>query len=568
MKTNLISIISFIALVIFPFDASAFEKDGLNYEIDNSGNAIVTSVVDKDIYTCEIKSPVEDGGKEYPVTAIGKNAFYNCDKLYKVVLPNSLVSIGEWAFFGCSELNQISLNNTSITEIGNYAFSLCSSLTSIDLPTSLKTIGRSAFSSSGLTTITIPEAVTTIGNSAFASCGDLAEIKSNNSTFSAPDNCNAIIQGNTLLFGCKNTNNIPNGITTIGDNAFYGCSGLRKVEFLPSTITTIGDWAFFSCDNLYKVILPEGLTKIGGYAFSLCSNLKNIDLPESLISIGRSCFSSSALTAIEIKKNVNSIGESAFASCESLDSIKVTAPDDSRYDSRDNCNAIIQRSTNVLIVGCKKTKIPSSVKEIGANAFYGSAIESIEIPSSVTTIGEWAFFSCGKLTNISLSNNLQYIDKYAFSLCSRLESISFPATLQDIGTNAFSSCKKLTNVWANMQNPQDIQEDVFEISVYNNATLHVPSGTTSHYQNATGWKEFNNIVEFDPSGIATPTIAFQRIYSDNGVLFIESVTDGSCNIYSVSGQLMRRLALKKGTNTICGLSKGIYIVNGQKTMVK
>lgn len=163
MKTNLVSIFSIFALTLFPSDVSAFEKEGLIYEIDNSGNAIVTSVVDKSIYTCEIKSPVEDGGIQYPVTAIGKNAFYDCNKLYKVVLPNSLVSIGEWAFFGCGDLEQISLENTSITDIGNYAFSLCSNLKGIDLPKSLTTIGRSAFSSSGLIAITIPEAVTTIG---------------------------------------------------------------------------------------------------------------------------------------------------------------------------------------------------------------------------------------------------------------------------------------------------------------------------------------------------------------------------------------------------------------------
>lgn len=566
MKKTRILIYSVIAIVLFPFSAMAFEKDGLLYEIDANGNAIVTSTKTKDIDFCEIKSPVNYDGKDYSVTSIGKNAFYDCGNLSTVILPNTVVSIGEWAFYGCDKMESIRMSNT-LKEIGNYAFSMCSELSTINLPPSLTTIGRSAFSSSGLEEICIPESVTSIGSNAFSGCENLVSIQSNNSTFVSPNNCNAIIQGNKLLLGCKYTNNIPDYVTSVGDNAFSGCSELRDIDFLPNSITTIGEWAFYGCDKLSSAKLPENLKRIEAYAFSLCSNLKNIDLPETLTNIGRSCFSSSGLTEVVIKKNVISIGESAFASCNSLNNIKVDE-ENTKYDSRENCKAIIQKNTGILIVGCNETIIPSGVREIGSNAFCGSSIESVVIPNSVTTIGEWAFASCGKLKKVCLSDNLKYIDKYAFSMCSRLDSISFPASVQDIGDNSFSSCKRLLKIEAHMSNPQTINDNVFEQTVYNNAELIVPLGSLANYKSASGWQKFVNIGECDYTGIVSPIIAGLRIYSSNGVLYIESVTGGNCGIYAVSGQLMRTVALKQGVNTVEGLSKGIYIVNGQKIMVR
>lgn len=569
MKKSIYLVLGFITLFMIPFSAMAFElkKDGLIYEIDANGNATVTSPESKDIENCEIKSPLNYDGKNYSVTGIGKNAFNGCSDLTTVILPNTVVSIGEWAFFGCDKLESVTMSNT-LKEIGNYAFSMCSMLSTINLPSSLTTIGRSAFSSSGLEEICIPESVTSIGSSAFSNCEKLASIQSNNSTFVSPNNCNAIIQGNKLLFGCKYTNNIPESVTSVGDNAFNGCSDLRDIDFLPNSITTIGEWAFCGCDKLGSIEkLPSNLKRIDAYAFSMCSNIKTINFPESLTSIGRSSFSSSGLTKIVIPKSVTSIGESAFASCESLNNIEVDV-ENTKYDSRESCKAIIQKNTGILIVGCNETTIPSDVREIGSNAFYGSSIESVKIPNSVTTIGEWAFFSCSKLQKVSLSDNLKYIDKYAFSMCSRLDFISFPASVQNIGDNAFSSCKRLQTIEAHMINPQGINKNVFEQSVYNNAKLKVPYGSLTNYKNVNYWNEFNNIEESTFTGIASPTIAALRMHSANGVIFIESTTGGNCNIFAVSGQLMRKVALKQGMNTIEGLSKGVYIVNGQKIMVR
>ena len=231
------------------------------------------------------------------------------------------------------------------------------------------------------------------------------------------------------------------------------------------------------------------------------------------------------------------------------------------------------------------------------------SLESITINCLSKEIPEESFSGCTNLMSITISNNQYFqlkegvlysknnqilylypamkpetsytiavgtttIIKYAFYGCKRLISISIPDTVSDIGSNAFSSCKKIMNIWANMQNPQDIDDNVFEDFVYANATLHIPTGTIDKYKTTAAWSKFNTINEFEPSGIASPTIALQRVYSDNGVIYIESAADGNCNIYSMSGQLIRTLALKKGTNTVSGLTKGVYIVNGQKVMVR
>ena len=253
-------------------------------------------------------------------------------------------------------------NNTKIpsgvTKIGSFAFDGCSGLTSIEIPVGVTEIGRYAFDDcSGLTGIKIPSSVTSIGNSAFYGCSGLTSInvEAGNVVYDSRDNCNAIIEKetNTLIQGCNNTK-IPSGVTKIGSFAFDGCSGLTSIE------------------------IPVGVTEIGRYAFDDCSGLTGIKIPSS----------------------VTSIGNSAFYGCSGLTSINVEAGN-VVYDSRDNCNAIIEKETNTLIQGCKNTKIPSSVTEIGRYAFDGcSGLTSIEIPSSVTSIGNYAFRDCIGLKDV------------------------------------------------------------------------------------------------------------------------------------------------------------------------
>ena len=238
-------------------------------------------------------------------------------------------------------------------------------------------IGSEAFSGcSGLTSITLPDSVTEIGDSAFSYCSDLTSIT------------------------------LPKNVTKIGSKAFSGCSGLTSIT-LPDSVTEIGDSAFSYCSDLTSITLPKNVTKIGRAAFENCSGLTSITLPESVTEIGSEAFYyCSGLTSITLPESVVEIGDHAFSSCDNLESIKVNE-NNKVYDSRENCNAIIKKSSNTLIAGCKNTKVPSGVTKIGDDAFYLCfGLTSITIPESVKEIGYRVFSGCDNLTNITWKGNI------------------------------------------------------------------------------------------------------------------------------------------------------------------
>ena len=183
-------------------------------------------------------------------------------------------------------------------------------------------------------------------------------------------------------------------VTSIGNYAFYYCSGLTSVT-IGNSVTSIGNGAFWGCSGLTSITIPNSVTSIGNYAFSGCSGLTSVTIPNS----------------------VTSIGTDAFSGCSGLTSIKV-ATNNSKYDSRDNCNAIVETATNALIGGCKNTVIPNSVTSIGDCAFaYCEGLTSIDIPNSVTSIGFQAFKDCSGLTSVTIPNSVTSIGSGAFCNC-------------------------------------------------------------------------------------------------------------------------------------------------------
>ena len=171
----------------------------------------------------------------------------------------------------------------------------------------------------------------------------------------------------------------------------------EKVEYSGTlySVTSIGNEAFRNCSGLTSVTIPNSVTSIGEYAFEHCNGLTSVTIPNSVTSIDFGAFlGCSGLTSVTIPNSVTSIGLSVFADCSGLTSLKVEA-DNTKYDSRDNCNAIIEKETTTLISGTKNTIIPSGVTIIGNNSFYGcSGLTSVTIPNSVTSIGNYAFYKC------------------------------------------------------------------------------------------------------------------------------------------------------------------------------
>ena len=242
------------------------------------------------------------------VTSIGDYAFRYCTSLASIVIPNSVTSIGPGAFVSCKRLTSITIPN-SVTSIGNSAFYYCSGLTSITIGNGVTSIEESAFyDCSSLRSVTIGNSVTSIGPSAFSGCSGLTSIVIPNSVTSIGDHA---FRNCTSLASIV----IPNSVTSIGPGAFSNCTGLTSIE-IPNSVTRIGDKAFFYCSSLTSITIGNSVTSIGDYAFCNCFSLTSIVIPNSVTSIEESAFSNcTSLTSITIPNSVTSIGDNAFDNC-------------------------------------------------------------------------------------------------------------------------------------------------------------------------------------------------------------------------------------------------------------
>ena len=374
--------------------------------------------------------------------------------------------------------------------------------------------------------------------------------------------------GNNAFYGCSGITSvtIPETVTSIGDKAFLGCSGLTGITF-PSSVTSIGDNTFRNCTGLTSVTIPSSVESIGSYAFNGCSGLTSVTIEEGVSSIGERAFLwCTGLTSITIPSSVTNIGYIAFHGCTGLTSITVASGNTS-YDSRNNCNAIIETATNKLIKGCENTVIPSDVKSIGDYSFYECAgLTNVTIPSSVTSIGSYAFYRCIGLTSLTFPSSLRRIDSYAFCGCSGLTNVTFGEGLTTIGECAFVGCTGLTSM--------NIGEGVTTIGNYAFAVCYgltdvtIPSSVTSIGECVfNGCENIQNIYCY---AVSCPFVYDNTFYSYSSTLHVPEVSLQQYRDHSVWGLFLEIVPIDEsnaineiGIEGIASEIEAIYDRNGQ-----
>lgn len=480
-----------------------YEKDGVKYEMEEDQNyyLAVANLVSDSMKVWEVPDSFEYNGKKCYVSFIntrintrpynninGRNideenpSWYNVT-LTKVVFPCytleisgfsdfvsleevvfkepvdediiknelNLIEIYSNTFSNCPSLKRIVLSE-GVTDIDDNCLNNCDNLTEVILPNSLDNISHYVLSECDkLERIYIPAGVEYIGKEVLSNCPNLKEIivDPNNPYFDSRENCNAIIDSKTgkLIVGCKGTV-IPGSVTSIGENAFLG-SGIETIV-IPESVTEIGANAFAGCNKLRFISLPSSITSINNYTFNCCFELSSIALPSNLKTIYEGAFAyCTSMTSLTIPASVDSIGMYICYYCPNLQSIKVDSKNQV-YDSRNNCNAVIETATDRIVLGIASSSIPKTVKSIGSYAFKTSLIDDVYITRNIIDIGPGAFSYCKSLTSISVDprnpvydsrdNCNAIIETASNTLISGFIKTNIPQSVTAIGKNAFHGC--------------------------------------------------------------------------------------------------------------------------------
>ena len=275
---------------------------------------------------------------------------------------------------------------------------------------------------------------------------------------------------------------VPQTVTSIPNNAFYYAQYVNYI-YLPDNIESIGESAFSNCGRLKSITLPKNLKTINNFAFAYCKELTSITIPESVEVIGYEAFGGTGITSVFIPENVKSFGistagsavSSPFARCK-LNSVSV-AEANQYYDSRNNCNCVIETSTGILVTGSASSVIPSGVvstvnyafansdiktvtlpntmKNVGWGCFAYSALETVTISGTVTTMGNEVFKGCKNLKQVNLPKSLTYVGWDTFRGCTSLEKVYISNGTLKLSTNMFDGCSALKSVTYMSETPQE-----------------------------------------------------------------------------------------------------------------
>ncbi len=415
-------------------------------------------------------------------TVIAIGSFNDAKKLRRITIPKSVEEIKSSAFSQCTNLTTVYYGGTqeqwdAISKDGcglpekvavvclnmdDYEFTMNKETNEvtivkyngldkkITIPATyngypITSIGDEAFQGSGVQQVTIPTSITSIGKNAFDGCTNLETVyydgkKSTGWDAISKENCGLPIGVTVICLGDYNftidaeTGKV--GIVRYNVNPLPETEITVPAEYQGRQVTSINSGTFYGYSGLTSVTIPEGITSIGEAAFYSCSDLESVTLPNTLTSIGVASFIyCSKLKNVTIPDSVTSIGSQVFDSCTSLEEITISSKLKSiAPNAFANCTSL------------KKITIPDGITSIGGNAFQScSKLEEIDIPDSVTSIGGSTFVKCVNLKKITLPDTIESIGEAAFYQCG-LESITLPKKITKIEKGLFESCASLKEV--------------------------------------------------------------------------------------------------------------------------
>lgn len=376
---------------------------------------------------------------------------------------------------------------TGLTSIGEEDFCDCILLDNVTLPEGITTIGPRAFRNSFLKKVHISKNIKSIGSEAFRNPEELT-VDEDNPYYDSRDNCHGIIETATrkMILGTDKSH-VPDGIIIIGKGAF-SCCHLDNLT-IPEGVVTIEDNAFYGCSRQASLSLPNSLRSIGNSAFAVC-DFKNIDL-KNVEEIGDYAFEHSNLTTLAIPASVRHIGKNIIKECRDITHVEVNNANP-YYDSRGGCNALMETGTGKLIAGHSKSVIPSDTKIIGEEAFYNSSFGSgMTLPAGLVSIEDKAFY-CTFIKKLDIPEGVTTIGEKAFEGCYYMNGFSLPSSLTSIGDSAFKSYSdEVHRVYVRAKTPLAIPDVFFGHSQVDH--LYVPKGSKAAYMAAEHWNHFNVI---------------------------------------------------------------------------
>ena len=327
-------------------------------------------------------------------------------------------------------------------------------------------------------------------------------------------------------------NSVAYSVTSIGDEAFYGCTSLTSVT-IPNSVTSIGDYAFAYCSGLTSVTIPNSVTSIGDYAFAYCRGLTSVTISNSVTSIGSSAFAEcSGLTSVTIPNSVTSIGSNAFEYCTGLTSVTIpnsvtSIGDDAFY----YCTGLTSPVYNAHVFAFMPTSysgaytIPDGIESIAGGAFYGcSSLTSVTIGNSVTSIGWGAFYGCSSLTSpvynahvfafmptsysgaYTIPDGIESIAGGAFYGCSSLTSVTIGNSVTSIGWGAFYGCSSLTSINVASDNSNYCSVDGILFNKDKTTLIQYPGGKEGDYTIPNSVTSIGEYAFYKCTGLTSVTI--------------------------------------------------------------